>query len=186
MNCIRTFPGRSAPRQGGVVLVITLILLLVLTLVGLAATTSTSLEEKMTANQRDNVVAFEAAEAALRSGESDLSSASTGSFNNTGGYFDSATSSVNANNDFVEYATDSSTVWDDTNSKEYSGTLDPSPASPPRYFIVQTTMTSQATGSSLASDQPLQTVPIYEVFARGVGLSGKSIVVLESTYERSN
>lgn len=184
MNLDSNSAGMIAPRQRGVVLVITLILLLVLTLVGLAATTSTSLEERMTANQRDTQVAFQAAEAALRSGESALSSASAGPFNNTGGMFDAATNTTIT--DFVAYATDSSTTWDDSNSVVYAGTLNPAPSTPPRYFLVQTTQTSQATGSSLAADQPLTSVPIFEIFARGVGLSGKSVVVLETTYERSD
>lgn len=178
----------NSSRQRGVVLVITLILLLVLTLVGLAATTSTSLEERMTANQRDTQVAFQAAEAALRSGESTLQNAAAGPFNNSGGMFDSTTAATLTPpiTDFVAYATDSATVWDNNNSMAYAGTLDPAPASVPRFFIVQTTMVANATGSSLAADQPLTSAPIFQIFARGVGLSGKTTVVLESSYELSN
>ncbi|HET7921615.1 MAG TPA: PilX N-terminal domain-containing pilus assembly protein [Gammaproteobacteria bacterium] len=182
MNRTPSITGPHA-RERGVVLVITLILLLVLTLVGLAATTSTSLEEKMTANQRDTQIAFQAAEAALRNGESVLTQAAAGPFDNTKGMFNATTSSIT---DFVAYATDSTTVWDNTNSVVYSGDLDPAPDSAPRFFIVQTTMTTQSTGASLAADQPQVSTPIYMVFARGVGLSGKSVVVLETTFTSTN
>jgi type IV pilus assembly protein PilX len=60
--------------QCGVVLVVSLIMLLLLTLIGLSAMQSTGLEEKMAGNMRDRNIAFQAAEAALRDAESDISS----------------------------------------------------------------------------------------------------------------
>jgi type IV pilus assembly protein PilX len=51
-------------------LIVSLILLLVLTLLGLAAMQNTSLEERMAGNVRAENVAFQAAESALRAGES--------------------------------------------------------------------------------------------------------------------
>lgn len=181
MKYIPDSAGTAAPNQRGVVLVITLILLLVLTLVGLAATTSTSLEEKMTANQRDTQVAFQAAEAALRNGESQLQQANPGNFNNTSGLFDESTSTIT---DFDSYATSSSTTWDDSDSIAYYGTLDPAPDSLPRYFIVLTPQTANSSGVSLAADQPSTGNTVYEIYARGVSLSGKSVVILQSTYAR--
>jgi len=60
--------------QQGFVLVVALILLLVLTILGLAAAQSTSLEERMAGNYRNNTLAFQAAEAGLRAAESCISS----------------------------------------------------------------------------------------------------------------
>jgi type IV pilus assembly protein PilX len=54
--------------QTGFVLIVALVLLLVLTLLGLAATQSTSLEERMAGNARNHDLAFQAAEAALTAG----------------------------------------------------------------------------------------------------------------------
>lgn len=60
-------PGRAA--QGGVALVVALILLVVITLVGLAAVRGTIMQQKMTANFYDRQIAFQADEAALRQAE---------------------------------------------------------------------------------------------------------------------
>ena len=59
--------GRMA--QHGATLVVVLILLLVMTLLALASMRGTILEERMSANQYDRSLAFQAAEAALREGE---------------------------------------------------------------------------------------------------------------------
>ncbi|MGH8378438.1 MAG: PilX N-terminal domain-containing pilus assembly protein, partial [Gammaproteobacteria bacterium] len=52
--------------QQGFVLIVALILLLVLTLLGLAAASSTSLEQRMASNARNRDLAFQSAEAGLR------------------------------------------------------------------------------------------------------------------------
>ena len=56
-------------RQRGVVLVTGLIFLVILTLLGVTAMQTTILEERMAGNLRDENLAFQAAEAALREGE---------------------------------------------------------------------------------------------------------------------
>lgn len=63
----------SANRQSGAVLVISLLLLLVMTLLGIGASQSTLLQERMAGNQRDQEVALQGAEAALRAAERQLS-----------------------------------------------------------------------------------------------------------------
>lgn len=56
-------------RQSGTVLLVALIMLLVMTLLGLNSLRGTSLEERMAGNWRDQNLALQAAEAALREGE---------------------------------------------------------------------------------------------------------------------
>ena len=76
--------------QRGFVLIVALILLLVLTILGLAAAQSTSLEERMAGNYRNNTLAFQAAEAGIRAAESCLSagtSACSGFASNTNGVY---------------------------------------------------------------------------------------------------
>lgn len=177
MNAMPTLSQSPRNAQRGVVLVISLLLLLVLTLIGVAATRSTTLEERMTANQRDREVAFQAAEAALRDGESALQAAAPGQFNNTNGLYDQST---------MSFSNWTGADWSDTGTGTivYSGTLNPAPMSAPRYYLVQTTSTAAATGQSLAADQPTTGSTIYQVIARGVGLSGNTVVVLESSYKR--
>ncbi|MCK5888338.1 MAG: hypothetical protein KAG19_00180 [Methylococcales bacterium] len=59
-------------QQDGAVLAISLVMLLALTLMGLAGMHTTSLEEKMVSNVRDQYLAFQAAESALREAEIDI------------------------------------------------------------------------------------------------------------------
>lgn len=70
-------PHRQAPRfvtrHRGAALVISLLLLLVMTLLGLGASQSTRLQERMAGNQRDQELALQSAEAAMRYAEGKLS-----------------------------------------------------------------------------------------------------------------
>ncbi|WP_168734324.1 pilus assembly PilX family protein [Pseudothauera nasutitermitis] len=56
-------------RQSGTVLLIALVMLLVMTLLGLSSMRGTALEERMAGNWRDQNIALQAAEAALRAAE---------------------------------------------------------------------------------------------------------------------
>jgi type IV pilus assembly protein PilX len=169
-------PGR---RQNGVVLVISLLMLLVLTLIGLAATRSTALEERMTANQNDTEVAFQAAEAALRDGEGQLSSAALPNFaaNAAGGY--THDTMVSPQGDWRQ------TDWSDTTQiKKYAGGIIPIPITgkEPSYFIVLTSDPGSTTRPTLEVDTALQTKLIYYIYAHGWGITGNTEVVLQSAY----
>ena len=65
-SAISTLPSQK-PR--GVALFISLVLLLVLTIIGISAVQSTSLEVRMARNDHDSLLAFQAAESALRDAE---------------------------------------------------------------------------------------------------------------------
>jgi type IV pilus assembly protein PilX len=67
------------PRQQGVVLVVSLILLLILTLLGVTAARMQTAEERMAQNEHNHQLAIQAAEATLRTAETGL---------NTGAYTD--------------------------------------------------------------------------------------------------
>ena len=69
--------------QKGSALIFSLIILLVMTIIGISALGTTTLEERMAANDRNQRVAFQAAEAALTEGERDLA----GINNNNNNYF---------------------------------------------------------------------------------------------------
>lgn len=56
-------------RQKGVVLVVSLVMLILLTLIGVTGSQVTSLEEKMAGNARDQNIAFQVAESALKAAE---------------------------------------------------------------------------------------------------------------------
>ncbi len=60
---------KALKKQSGAILVVSLIMLLLLTLIGVAGSQVTGLEEKMASNSRDQNLSFQAAEAALRAAE---------------------------------------------------------------------------------------------------------------------
>lgn len=66
-------PGQSPRGQRGVALVVALILLVVATLIGLAASRGTMLQERMSGNSFDRSLAFQRSESALRAAEAAIS-----------------------------------------------------------------------------------------------------------------
>jgi len=61
-------------RQEGAILVIALLFLVLLTIIGVSSISGVTLEEKMASNLREQNIAFQAAESALRDAEIDLES----------------------------------------------------------------------------------------------------------------
>jgi type IV pilus assembly protein PilX len=172
----------SRQRQQGVVLVVSLLMLLVLTMIGLAATRGTTIEQRMTMNQNDQEVAFQAAEAALRAGEGALAGAANLDFSaNTNGAYTSTTMASDLNWRSIDWSPSGSAVV------SYGNGIHPEPIVYPSYYIVYDTVASQiGGGTSLSPDQPVSTNAVYHIYARGVGLTGNVAVVLESTYSISN
>ncbi|MBT8116583.1 MAG: hypothetical protein KJO66_02025, partial [Gammaproteobacteria bacterium] len=66
-----SFPtgSRTAQRQRGTILFVSLVILLLLTILGVTSMSSVTMEERMAGNLRDGDLAVQASEAALRSGE---------------------------------------------------------------------------------------------------------------------
>lgn len=170
-------------RQTGVALFISLVLLLVLTIIGVSAVQTTSLEERMARNSRDRLMAFQAAESALRDAETFIETVvTTASFSDTG---------TNGLWTIAPFAT--TARWEQPGI--WAGGLSvvaPSAvqgvASQPRYLIehVATLIREENayqiddpyTGS--ASDR----IEIFRVTARGVGGTQNARVLLQSTYGR--
>ncbi len=169
---------KSTKREQGAVLVISLLTLLVMTIVGVASMQSVSLEEKMAGNMRDNDMAFQAAEAALRGAEDWLDDIVTiGSFGSSTGLYSLDT--------HLDVSADSAT-W--SSSIEY-GTSISGLASQPRYIIQYSGIIPGPGGQKnqggygktlkYGSD-----VSGFEVTAKGVGQSESSVVILRSLYGR--
>jgi type IV pilus assembly protein PilX len=72
-----TFP----QRQQGAILVIALLFLVLLTIIGISSISSVTLEERMAGNLREQNIAFQAAESALRDAEIDLDTGIAGTGN---------------------------------------------------------------------------------------------------------
>lgn len=170
-------------RQRGITLILSLIFLLLLTILGVTAINMSTLQEKMSGNLRDQDVAFQAAESALRDGElavnqiwltgkptpisvSSCPSATIGCAWDTG--------TTDPLND----------VWWNASKKEYGGsgkqlsetTVDPT------YVIehLATVADSGHRGDKYAAPSGME---YYRITARGQGTTPLSESILESTYK---
>ncbi|HET8551746.1 MAG TPA: PilX N-terminal domain-containing pilus assembly protein [Gammaproteobacteria bacterium] len=120
--------------QRGVVLVVALLILLVLTLIGLAATQGTTLEEKMAGNRQGHNRAFQAAEASMIDAQHQLAIGNIcTAFDGTQGcYAPPDPTSVGATSlwESIDWSASANKTF------AYSGTLD-GLESKPRYFVQQ-------------------------------------------------
>ncbi|MGH8279471.1 MAG: pilus assembly PilX family protein [Gammaproteobacteria bacterium] len=169
-------------------LIVALILLLVLTVLGLAASRSTSLEERMAGNERNQNLAFQAAEAGLRAGEFCLTTAmpacTTYSHANSGG-----------NGAYLFNAANTVTLWTQSgfwgtpgNALDYTtitGESIPLVAEQPQ-LIIESLPSVAAQGGNLAcSGYGCYTPPIqrWRITSRGTGGDTSSTVMLQEIYQ---
>ncbi|MDY6799245.1 MAG: PilX N-terminal domain-containing pilus assembly protein [Pseudomonadota bacterium] len=168
---------QSKRYQSGVVLIVALIILMAMTIISVSSMSSSTLEERMAANLKDREVAFQAAEAALRHGESLVEAGiSTGSFNTacSGGY---CQHNLQAATTYPIYWEDS-TVWSDS-AKHI--TFDAGTSSDAKIIIEY--MGTQI--QDFSNPDPSTDPPIYRVTALGYGQTVNSRVMLQSTYLRN-
>lgn len=163
---------RTLGNQRGAVLVVGLLLLVVLTLIGVASMQSTTLQERMAANMREQEQAFQSAEAALRSGENFLrTTAILPAFTGSAGLYPQPDPGAPRWNQ--------KTTWDGDNSRPYIGPV--ADGSPTPRFIIEQLPFEQLPGASLATDEEVTSATMYRVTGRGTGSLGRAVVVLEST-----
>lgn len=167
-------------RQGGVVLVVALIFLLLMTLIGVTAMQTTTLDERIANNARQRNLAFQAAEAGLRAGETVLRQPTLPTFGSTTtpGLLDRLSNPTTSATDWMTYA------WD-SGSQSYSSTLDSALSSQPRY-VIELFKRTPGSGNSLDATQPGAFESWYRVTARGSGSGsvGDAVVLLQSVYRR--
>ena len=172
-------------KQQGAVLVVSLILLLVMTLLALSAMRSTTLEERMGGNARNQETAFQAAEAVLRAGELSLLVYTTEPIASSDGSTDiwvldaPDPDSTNSTAWWKESTRDS--AWWATKAEVYTGTLD-GVASDPMYLLeafdfVRDTLV-------LGTQQDETGKVFYRVTARATGGNDLARTLLQSTYAR--
>lgn len=167
--------------QSGAVLPISLIMVLLLTMIGVTGMQTTSLEEKMAGNSRDRNLAFQAAESALREGESFLTAASLPTFSAAGTNGLYTTSSIAISEDTLKT---SNTFWSNNNNTVRVTNADVTEhvAAAPRYVIQQLAF-SEGGGQSLDAGVH-QENEMYQVTARSVGGNATTVVIVQSTYKR--
>lgn len=191
--------GLASPcaRQGGIALVVALILLVVITLVGLAAVNGTIMQNKMAANQHDREIAFQAAEAALRQAQLSITAQASRGTPAPTGIEDCSTSSGNVDpaNTCAPNPFDDAAIGDFVQTipaKTFSaGTL---AAGQPQYVIQYTgrfvaPALNTHTTSSASYANPTQSTPLadyYRITARSADpadLGDRAVVVLQSVFQ---
>ncbi len=171
------------PQQGSALLV-SLIILVVMTLLGLAGMRTSIMEERMAGNMRDGELAFQAAEAALRTAEKIIK--------------DDVISITAFDNDGSDglYNNSDSRIWETINwtsldSLEYTGfdratTPGVSVTTAPRYVIQHLASVGSADDTLNKGNYGQGTgagaVQTFTVTARGSGGSDSAVVVLQSTF----
>ena len=175
---------RGAAWQRGSALIVALVFLLVMTLIGVAAMQGTTQQESMASNARQRNLAFQAAEAALRAGETVLQGATLPTFNNTG-----ANLGLRPVIPLTDFTTDVGTFWLDNycwvagtgctsaQSQAYTGTLTEI-STPPRYVVEELPRGGSAKAGALPDEG------LYRVTARSLGGVTDAVVILQSTYRR--
>lgn len=180
---------RFHTHQSGAALVIGLILLLVMTLLGVTAMRGTTLQERMSGALSDQNTAFQAAETALRQGESVLSSITAPNFNATG-WYDQGDGKKRP--DWPDNASDPGDTGDGVVTYSVSsggGTGQDMEWSEPPEFYIERMPPVVITGSSGASKAigdgtVKEEYELYRVVARGFGKNQTTVAIVESIYRR--
>jgi type IV pilus assembly protein PilX len=177
-------------KQRCMVLIVALVMVLLMTIVGLAAIRGSNMQELMAGNMRDRNLAFQAAEAGLRAGESQVrpeilvlpvfdgtEEGMQPDLNAPGGLAPS-----------IFWATDD---WAVANSSVLTAMgLDLASGSQPRYvvekLVVPVTAAAAAEGSAIdvASLDAFEEAEFFRVTSRGVGGTTDTDVLVQSVYKR--
>ncbi len=160
--------------QHGTALVMTLVILLLLTMLGITAINTSTLEERMAGNTKDQNLSFQAAETVLRAAETWVASTT-------------AAAALNTNNAFGIYnpSTTGIDVWDSidwssTNVVTYprvpggppvTGGLDEVDTQP-KYIIEKVNTEALSPGTRIT----------VRITARGTGASDTTVSMVQSTY----
>lgn len=173
--------------QKGVALVTGLIFLVVLTLISVAAIRSTSLEERMAGNARDQNIAFQAAEAAVRDA---MKSLGTG-VPPASGFVVGCAAGLCENDPITPVWTTitANNEWTSNKTLAYSGPAltfgnSTSVAIQPRYIIELVVGSNIPSGESASEGAGSSgtLVSSYRVTARGWGLTDKTQATLQTTF----
>jgi len=178
----------NTPQQHGAALITSLIILLVLTVLGVSAMSTSSLEELMAGNLRDQNLSFQAAEAAIKDGERYIDS--------WGGTPPSATSSgtnsgVYTRDEFGLYelsAFDTTNVWNNAVATTFGADTGIAisnlgdVATLPMYIIEEEDFVAK--DASFKAQTQREGAYYYRVTARGVGASSNAVTLLQTTVAR--
>ncbi|HLB30144.1 MAG TPA: PilX N-terminal domain-containing pilus assembly protein [Gammaproteobacteria bacterium] len=164
----------SRHKHTGAALIVCLMLLLIMTLIGVSAITSSTMQEKMAGNVLNKHLSFQAAETALRTGETVAAGlAADAVFNGTGGLY------PRTNVDDVDYP-----VWENA-ANWVDVASDPALAQQPQYIIENFGIAPRDANCML--EVPLKAgclLPVYRVSAQGWGLNTNAVSLIQTTYKQ--
>jgi len=164
----------NSPGRGrGIALIIGLVILAVLSMIGVAAFSISTQEERMAGNSRDRMRAFEAAEAALRACEDFVKT--NPAFDGTNGMYTAPSSIVASNAESID--------WTNANNVYQSAALSGSStewARPPSCIAEAFPVVH----GTIQLGQPINTaqVQVTHITAQGYGLNVNTVVRLESYF----
>lgn len=150
---------KAKPAQSGAALPVALIFMLVMTLLSIAALQGSNMQERMAGNLRDRGLAFQAAEAALRTGEGWVTALAN-------------QAAANATPRLADPAD-----WDGSGASGSAVALDAQLAADPDFHVAQPTL--RRVGIQL----PPEFRRVYPVTARAEGGTDTTVVILQSTFE---
>ncbi|MGD8483347.1 MAG: PilX N-terminal domain-containing pilus assembly protein [Thioalkalispiraceae bacterium] len=166
----------TIPRhQKGVVIIVALVMLLAMTVISVSSMTSSTIEERMSANLRDRETALQAAETALRYGERLANTIPVASFTDTcdSGYCKNDIT-IGADQHFYKDAT----VWADSDKYfVYPNDIAEVP-NEPKIIIEYMGQQRQDFTKPIQPTDPI----IYRITALATGQSDNARVMLQSTY----
>ena len=177
-------PFYPAPHsQRGVALFISLVLLLVLTIIGVSAVQTTSLEVRMARNDYDSLLAFQAAESALRDAELAI-----GALLSTDDFDDTGTNGLWRIADLDEAPRWETANWTGGNTVVAASAVD-EVNTQPRYIIEHAATVQRAEGIELSNDYDntgavADSIEMFRITARGVGGTDQAVVMLQSVFGR--
>ena len=179
MSALQSAPGS----QRGVALFISLVLLLVLTIIGVSAVQTTSLEVRMARNDYDSLLAFQAAESALRDAEVAIEALLTlDDFDDTGslGLWEIA--------ELDEAPRWETANWNGATSVVAASVMDEVSAQP-RYIIEHAATVQRSEGIELGNSYDntgavADSIEMFRITARGVGGTDQAVVMLQSVFGR--
>jgi type IV pilus assembly protein PilX len=174
----------SPRRHRGVALFISLVLLLILTIIGVSAVQTTTLETRMARNEHDSLLAFQAAESALRDAENFLETVVTTAIFTDGGANGLWTiADLGDPNRWEDPA-----VWQGGTSVSAPSAAGAVVVEQPRYIIEHIASVLREENAFQISDpyaaSAADRIEIFRVTARGVGGTENAQVLLQTTYGR--
>lgn len=171
---------RVRQHQAGSALMICLIFMLLLTIIGVGAMQSATLQERMAGNSRDQNLAFQAAEAALRAGEQRLQGSTVPVFNNSTAGLRQPVTNPGSTAFWTAYDW-TGTAGTNAGSQQYARDVAGVPQRP-RYVIEE--LPAQAMPGGSLKLAPIDDVGFYRVTARSTGQTADAAVVLQTVYKR--